>query len=172
MKTPASFLAVILFAAALPLAAQQAAVEYNPVSCWRSDEMAVLSMGTSTDGNLRAFYRRAEATDWCWVDGTNAGLNSSVVMPKFEDGAIIEYYFTTVLRNQITARSPHIYRVKVSSQCDTNFTRKVPYLIFGCTSTKGAQPSAMGAGYSAGKLTTTEPPHPTPDTPTTSANGH
>ena len=172
MKTPARFLAALLFLAALPLAAQQqTTVEFNPVSCWRADEMAVLRVGTTTDGTLRAFYRRAESTDWCWVDGNNAGQNSSITMPKFEQDAEIEYYFTTIVRSQITARSSHIYRAKVTSRCDTLFTRKVPYLVFGCSSASSGSPSAVGAAYSAKSISAPPScPESSPDTPCTASH--
>jgi hypothetical protein len=181
MKTRISF-AVVFFVSALPLFAQQAPVqpqparmtqpqariEYTPVGCFRADEMNILSMWTTSEGVLRAYFRPVGGSDWCSVEGQNLGKNSIVVMPKFDDGKEYEYYFVTIKKNEITARSSRVYRARVTPHCDTLVSRKTAFLILDCNPLGGGMPAAMGAGYSAKDVASTDyPPLASPDKPTT-----
>jgi hypothetical protein len=169
-----SLSAASLFAQQAPVQPQsqltrmpQARIEYTPVGCFVADEMNILSMWTTSEGVLRAYFRPVNGTDWCSVEGQNLGKNSIVVMPKFDDGKEYEYYFVTIKRNEITARSSRIYRARVTPHCDTLVSRKTAFLILDCNPNSGGMPAAMGAGYTAKDIASTDfPPLASPDKPT------
>lgn len=143
---------VFLAGSAFALQAQmQSVIDYNPVSCIRAGEMPDLQLvlPTGQTGTLRAYFRRVGASDWCSVDGKNFGQLSSVVLPKFNEGEEIEYYFVLVENSAVIAKSPRIYRVKATPTCATLYARHSTIIAIDCAGpddTPIAPP--MGAAYS------------------------
>lgn len=139
---------VLATAAQAQLLPTQNVIEYQPVSCIRADEVPLLQMSVSTEGDLRAFFRRVSTTDWCSVDGTNQGPLSNVRLPKFEDGDHIEYFFVLLDGNRVIARSPEIYRVKAADRCDTLIARNIIMIPMMCSPNgTNSIPASMGAGF-------------------------
>jgi hypothetical protein len=136
-----------LAAAAVLLAASTAAVaqhpnnshliDYKPVSCIRAGELPLLQMGVSTEGELRAYFRRINTTDWCSVMGTNEGPLSRVVLPKFDNGDEIEYFLVVIQGRRVVSRSQRIYRAVVSSECGAMFARHILKLDLSCEEEQG-----------------------------------
>ena len=173
MKTRVLFAVAVLTLAALGASAQPGSIDFTPVACVVAGEMPALQMATADKGELRAYFRRINTTDWCSVVGVNLGKLSSVTMPKFEIGDEIEYFFVVVDNKQVVAKSPQIYRFKVTERCDTPIARHTIMIIMDCAQTgPGAIPSSMGAGYSL-KRSTSEgtPPFGSPDRPVTGVPG-
>lgn len=144
----AFILSVALFSFALAASAQdEGTIGYSPVSCVRAGEMPVLQVSLSQTGALRAFFRRVNTTDWCSVEGKNEGPLSSVTLPKFEANEEIEYYFLLIDGKRVMAKSPQIYRVKVTNACETPFARHILMLTMDCSNKgPGSMPASMGAG--------------------------
>ena len=150
MKTRLLF-AVLAAAAALTAGAQQArrpALNFVPLDCVKSGELALLQVDITAPGELRAYFRRVNTTDWCSVEGTNEGPLSRVVLPRFESGDEIEYFFVLLEGNRITARSPRLYRSRVSTSCETPFARHVLPMMMNCSPDQSAVPSSMSAAQS------------------------
>jgi hypothetical protein len=144
----AILLSLALAALAFTASAQEeGSIGYSPVSCVRAGEMPVLQVSLSQTGTLRAFFRRVNSTDWCSVEGKNEGPLSSVTLPKFEQNDEIEYYFLLIDGKRVMAKSPQIYRVKVTNACETPFARHVLMITMDCSNKgPGSMPASMGAG--------------------------
>jgi hypothetical protein len=164
----------VLAAAALALAALTMSAEvknginHTPVSCVRAGELPLLQVDATGKGELRGYFRRTNTTDWCSVEGTNDGPLSRVVLPKFENGDEIEYFFVLIDGVRVVSRSPRIYRVRVSNECDTAFARHIIRMTMNCGEEAQAIPSSLGAGYQVGdNIVQGNPPRVSPDQPET-----
>jgi hypothetical protein len=157
---------LLLCSATAAFAQQQGTIDYHAISCVRGGEMTVMQMSVQDKGLLRAYFRRAGATDWCSVDGTNRGPLSTVTLPKFDEGDEIEYYFVVINGKQVVAKSPQIYRAKATSSCDANVARHVMSLPMECLPA-GSNPIAdsMAAGYALNSTTGVDPEFASPDRP-------
>ena len=165
MKTRA--LAAALLAFAFTAGAEvKNGLEHTPTACIRGGELPLLQVHATGEGELRGYFRRINTTDWCSVEGTNDGPLSRVVLPKFEQGDDIEYFFVLLQGRRVVARSPHIYKVHVNGQCSLPFARNILRLSMSCGADAQGIPSAMGAGYSLnGELVEGQPRYATPDRP-------
>jgi hypothetical protein len=158
--------ATLLITTAAFAAEKQASMQYTPISCIKGGELPLLQMNIDGEGELRAYFRRINSTDWCSVEGTNAGPLSRVVLPKFDSGDEIEYFFVLIQGRRVVARSPHIYRVHVNAECNLPFARHIQRLSLSCGEDVQGIPSAMGAGYAVGdSLVEGDPDFATPDRP-------
>lgn len=173
MKTRTLLLAAAAIAA-LTAGGQQpkpkkAAMNFTPVSCIRGGELALLQVDVDTSNpkaELRAYFRRVNTTDWCSVEGTNEGPLSRVVLPKFENGEEIEYFFVMLEGRRVVTRSPRMYRSRVAQSCETPFARHVMRVSMNCGQDQAAIPSSVGAGYSIDPdYVAGEPVKPSPDVP-------
>ena len=99
------------------------------------------------EGELRAYFRRINTTDWCSVEGTNDGPLSRVVLPKFETGDEIEYFFVLLDGRRVVARSPRIYRARVTRRLRDRRSRATSQLALSCGEDAQAIPASFGAGY-------------------------
>ena len=167
------FVALVLVLAALTASAQmQPQIDFSPVSCFRSGEMPVLAVGVDRPGTLRAFFRHVGTTDWCSVDGENRGKVSSVVLPQFNTGDDIEYYFVVLQGKQVVAKSPNLYRSAVNAGCETAYARHPLRIVSECLP-PGQNPvaQAIGAGLALKSTTdTSNPREASPKCPDTSRN--
>lgn len=164
-------LRALTIAAALLLAntggaAPKISMSYTPVSCFKAEELPLMQLTVEGTGELRSYFRRINSTDWCSVEGKNDGPLSNVVLPKFNNGDEIEYFFVLIQGRRVVARSPRIYRARVSDECQLPFARHVLQLSLSCGEEVQAIPGAMGAGYAVGdKLIDGDPPTGSPDRP-------
>jgi hypothetical protein len=171
---------VAVLLAALPLGAQSAApatpkpnavpksgaIQYTPTECARAGELPLMQLSVEGKGELRAYFRRLNTTDWCSVEGTNDGPLSRVVLPKFDPGDEIEYFFVLLDGRRVAARSQRIYRLKVTNECGTAWARHVMRFSLSCGDDPGGVPSAVGAGYAVDEeFIDNEPPFSSPDRP-------
>jgi hypothetical protein len=146
MHRKAIFVAIVIAAAALTVSAQlQPQIDFSPVSCFRADDMPVLTVGVDRPGTLRAFFRHVGTTDWCSVDGENRGKVSSVVLPEFKVGDDIEYYFVLLQGKVVVAKSPNLYRSSVNTACDTPINRHPLQIAMECLP-RGENPVAQSIG--------------------------
>jgi hypothetical protein len=140
---------------------------FTPISCVKSGELALLQLDVAGKGELRAYFRRVNTTDWCSVEGTNEGPLSRVVLPKFETGDEIEYFFVLLDGRQVMARSPRMYRSTVSATCESPFARHVIKMSMNCGAEENAIPSSIGAGLALSESHVYDhPPYGSPDRPT------
>jgi hypothetical protein len=147
-------------------AAPKVTMSYTPVSCLKAGELPLMQLNVDGTGELRCYFRRINSTDWCSVEGKNDGPLSSVVLPKFDNGDEIEYFFVLLQGRRVVARSPRIYRARVSDECQLPFARHVLQLSLSCGEEVQAVPAAMGAGYAVDeKLIEGNPPTGSPDRP-------
>jgi hypothetical protein len=168
MKTRVLFAACALAAATITgsaLAQGQNGVEHTPVSCVRAGELPLLQVTTAAEGELRGYFRRTNTTDWCSVEGVNEGPLSRVVLPKFEAGDEIEYFFVLIKGSRVEGRSSRIYRVRVTADCDAAWARHLIRLSMNCSEESQAIPSAIAAGIQSGELRRGNPPYASPDRP-------
>lgn len=150
----------------LPVFAERSVVEYLPVDCIRGGELPLLQVKVRGEGELRAYFRRINTTDWCSVEGVNEGPLSRVVLPKFEDGDEIEFFFVLLDGRRVVARSPKIFRARVTPVCETAWARHILRLSLSCGQDAEAIPSAVAAGQSIDpELVDEVPPQGSPDTP-------
>jgi len=143
--------AVIVLALAAVASAQppKNLIDYTPISCMRADQMAVLQLNAYEKGELRAFFRKVNTTDWCSVEGDNLGPLSRIVLPKFEKGDEVEYFLVLLDGKRVIGKSPQIYRVAVSEKCESPWARHIIMISMDCTNDgMGSIPSSMGAGFS------------------------
>jgi len=155
-------IAAALFACAAPLfaAGQQGTIDYKPQSCIVGDEMPLFQVETHDDGILRAYFRRVNTTDWCYVDGENRNSYSTITLPKVLPGNEIEYYFIVLKGDEVVAKSPKIYRAKAMDHCDAAFNRHALVLTLECLPpSQNPMANSLAAAYSA-RVT-----HPRPDSP-------
>jgi hypothetical protein len=164
-----ALITALCLAAAFTAGAQTAkknVIEYSPITCIKEGELALMQMNIASEGELRAYFRRINTTDWCSVEGTNEGPLSRVVLPKFEEGEEIEYFFVVLDGRRVVARSPRIYRARVSRECEAPFARHVVRLDMACGQDAQGIPAMYGAGYALGEeLIVTQPPFGSPDRP-------
>jgi hypothetical protein len=147
-------------------AAPGISMEYTPVSCIKAGELPLLQLKIEGEGELRSYFRRINSTDWCSVEGLNDGPLSRVVLPKFENGDEIEYFFVLLQGRRVVARSPRIYRARVSDDCQLPFARHILKLSLSCGQDDQAIPGALGAGYAVEeRLIEGDPPVGSPDRP-------
>ncbi|HYO78949.1 MAG TPA: hypothetical protein VE010_20975 [Thermoanaerobaculia bacterium] len=158
--------ALLLTSGAFAQPAKRVTMDYTPISCIKGGELPLMQLNIAGEGELRSYFRRTNSTDWCSVEGTNDGPLSRVVLPKFDAGDEIEYFFVLIQGRRVVARSPHIYRVRVNAQCGVAFARHVQRLALSCGETAQGVPSAMGAGYALDDaLVEGDPTYATPDRP-------
>lgn len=166
MKTRALLAAVVLLAALSVSAEVKTGIEHSGVSCIRGGELPLLQVSVEQKGELRGYFRRINTTDWCSVEGTNDGPLSRVVLPKFENGDEIEYFFVLIDGVRILARSPRIYRARVTEQCETAWARHVLRLTMNCGEDAQGVPSSLASGYMLDdRLVKGDPPRVSPDQP-------
>lgn len=173
MKTT---LAAAVLLLALPLAAQSknnnsnsnGSIQYTPATCVRGGELPLMQLNVEGKGELRAYFRRLNTTDWCSVEGVNDGPLSRVVLPKFDPGDEIEYFFVLIDGRRVVARSQRIYRVKVTNECEAAWARHVLRFSLACGDDPGGIPSSIGAGFAVEEeLIDNNPPFSSPDRPVT-----
>lgn len=159
--------AAIVLAATVTVAQEPMSIKHEPVTCLRGGEMPSLQMQVVGEGELRAYFRRINTTDWCSVEGVNDGPLSRVTLPKFELGDEIEYFFVLLEGRRVMARSGTIYRAKVTQQCETPWLRYNFRLVMDCgENTAGSIASSSAAGYSIRNvLVDGRPPYSSPDRP-------
>ena len=156
----------LLLLAGAGVAQQRASLRFTPVSCIKAGELPLLQLHIEGKGELRSYFRRINSTDWCSVEGLNDGPLSRVVLPKFDNGDEIEYFFVLIDGRRVVARSPRIYRARVADECEMPFARHVAKLSLSCGTDVQAVPSAMGAGYAVDdELIAGDPPTGSPDAP-------
>jgi hypothetical protein len=166
MKARALIAAVALLFASVGDAQQKVSMSFNPITCIKAGELPLLQLNIEGKGELRSYFRRINSTDWCSVEGLNDGPLSRVILPKFENGDEIEYFFVLLQGRRVVARSPRIYRSRVSNECQMPFARHVLMLSLSCGEEAQAVPSAMGAGYAVDdELIEGDPPTGSPDRP-------
>lgn len=142
------------------------ALQYTPVTCIRAGELPLLQLKIEGEGDLRCYFRRINTTDWCSVDGVNEGPLSRVVLPKFEPGDEIEYFFVLLDGRRVAARSPRIYRASVNNECELPWARNVIRFSMSCGDDPAGIPTSLGAGYAIGdKIVHGNPPLSSPDRP-------
>lgn len=159
--------ASVALAAVVAVAQEPLSIKHEPVTCIRGGEMPSLQMKVDGEGELRAYFRRINTTDWCSVEGVNDGPLSRVTLPKFEIGDEIEYFFVLLDGRRVLARSGTIYRVRVTEGCETPWVRYSLRLSMDCgENTAGSIPSSTVAGYSVRNvLVDGRPPYSSPDRP-------
>jgi len=159
--------AAVLLAATVATAQGLMSISHEPVVCVKEGEMPSLQMKVDGKGELRAYFRRINTTDWCSVEGTNDGPLSHVTLPKFEGGDEIEYFFVLLDNRRVLARSGTIYRARVTQACETPYVRYNLRLTMDCgENTAGSIPSSTAAGYSVNdRLVNGRPPYGSPDKP-------
>jgi hypothetical protein len=140
-------------------------IQHTPGACVRAGELPLLQVTTDGEGELRGYFRRINTTDWCSVEGVNEGPLSRVVLPKFESGDEIEYFFVLIDGMRVISRSAQIYRTRVTAQCDTAWARHLTRLTMNCSEEAQAIPAALGAGFLIGDVTDGNPPYASPDRP-------
>ena len=158
----AAFTVLSAFAASAQLTPQKVSMEYTPVSCIRAGELALMQLQIQGEGEVRGYFRRINTSDWCSVEGTNLGPVSRVVLPKFDAGDEIEYFFVLVQGRRVMARSPRIYRTRVTTDCELPYARHNFKLSLSCGQDAQGIPSSMGAGYA---VSTSTPCVSSPDSP-------
>lgn len=143
-------------------------LSFNPINCVKAGELALLQLDVAGKGEVRAYFRRVNTTDWCSVEGTNDGPLSRVVLPKFDAGDEIEYFFVLLEGQQVMARSQRMYRSRVSAECQSPFARHVIKITMNCGDDQAAIPSSIGAGLALSEeFVGGEGPYGSPDRPTT-----
>lgn len=166
MKIRALAVLSMAFLSLPTLAEPKNAIEHSQPKCIKAGELPLLQVHARGEGELRGYFRRVNSTDWCSVIGTNEGPLSRVVLPRFENGDEIEYFFVLVDGAEIRGRSPRIYRVRITGQCEVAWARHVMPLSLSCGHDAQAIPAALMAGYSLGdKLVRGNPPQVSPDRP-------
>ena len=156
-----------LFAAALLASATAFAadphsgtIDYKPQSCIVGDEMPLFRVETHDEGILRAYFRRVNTTDWCYVDGENRNSYSTVTLPKVRPSDEIEYYFIVLKGDEVVAKSPKIYRAQAMDHCDAMYNRHALVLTLECLPpAQNPMASSLAAAY-ATQLTTPTPASP------------
>ena len=166
MKTRILVSVVSLLCATGAFAQQQGTIEHTPEACVLGGELPMMMVVTADDGLLRAYFRRLGTIDWCSVDGINLGKASNVILPRFDVGTDIEYYFVVLRGKQVVAKSPQIYRTKALLHCDSPFARHAINLVMECLP-PGQNPiaTAMNAGFHTKPTDDGKPPVQSPEKP-------
>jgi len=158
MRARTLFLATLAIAAFGATAQTKSVIDYKPVACVKGAELPVLQMTVEGKGELRAYFRRINTTDWCSVEGVNDGPLSRIVLPKFDTGDEIEYFIVLIDGRRVVARSPRIYRVRVTDDCENPFARHIIKISMSCGDDGSGIPSSLGAGYALTRRIGTEQP--------------
>src|SRR5207253_3150882 len=96
----------------------------------------------------------------------NLGKASNVVLPRFDVGTDIEYYFVVLKGKQVVAKSAQIYRTKATSKCDSPFARHSINLVMECLPpAQNPIASAMNAGYHTQSTSVDNTPRQSPEKP-------
>jgi len=148
--TATFFAAILLLTAGTALAQPGDILDYKPVECLMGGESGMLQLNVTQPGELRAYFRHINSTEWCSVEGQNLGRLSTVVMPKFNVGDEIEYFFVLLDGKKVLAKSPEIYRVKNTSGCDTNIARHSTTFAIDCGQSVAGMPAANAAAHAFG----------------------
>lgn len=144
MKRTVLVAVLLAIAAAATAAPPKNMLDYTPISCAKAGEMPVLQVNAHEKGELRAFFRKVNTTDWCSVEGDNLGPLSKVVLPKFENGDEIEYFLVLLDGKRVIGKSPQIYRVAVSDSCESAWARHIIMISMDCNlDGLGSIPSSM-----------------------------
>lgn len=160
------FATALLALAAFGTSAETLKLDYRPIACMRGGELPVLQLNVEGKGELRAYFRRVNTTDWCSVEGENNGPLSRIVLPKFDTGDEIEYFIVLIQGRRVMARSPRIYRAQVTDQCQSAFARHIIKVSLSCGDEPNGIPTSMFAGYKVGEpLVVGRPPIGSPDRP-------
>ena len=166
MKKRALLIVLLLAVSFTGTAQQRNGIDFTPLACIRGGELALLQPKVVGPGELRAYFRRINTTDWCSVEGTNEGPLSRVVLPKFEVGDEIEYFFVLLDGRRVVSRSSMIYRSRVTDDCESPWARHVVKISMSCGDEATGIPTSIGAGLSVGKDVITQVPTPgSPDRP-------
>ncbi|HEX7191281.1 MAG TPA: hypothetical protein VF381_06885 [Thermoanaerobaculia bacterium] len=164
MKRTATLLAALSLVVAGAAFAQPGDVlDYTPVECMPGGQSAMLQLNVTQKGELRAYFRHVNSTEWCSVVGNNAGRLSTVVMPKFQVGDEIEYFFVLLDGKRVIAKSPEIYRVKNTSGCDAYIARHSTTFSIDCGQSIAGMPASNAAAHALGYGT--PPTNPSPERP-------
>jgi len=147
MKRTALVLAVSMMFPTGAVFAQGNAIDHTPTGCIRAGASPLLQLNVDPKGELRAYFRRVNTTDWCSVEGKNLGPLSQVVMPKFELGDEIEYFFVVLNGSKVVAKSPRVYRAKATDGCDGNIARHMLDVQIDCSRLDDVVPAGMEAGF-------------------------
>lgn len=157
------FAAISLLIAGAALAQPGDVLDYTPVPCMHGGESAMLQLSVGQKGELRAYFRHINSTEWCSVEGQNEGRLSTVVMPKFETGDEVEYFFVLLDGKRVIAKSPEIYRAKNTSGCETNIARHSTTFTIDCGMSAVGIPASNAAGMALGASAV--PGNPSPERP-------
>jgi len=163
MKRTAIALVAALLLPTVPLLAQGEMIDHNAVGCIRAAEAPLMQVSVEPKGELRGYFRRINTTDWCSVEGKNLGPLSSVVLPKFEAGDEIEYFFVVLQGKRVIAKSPRVYRAKATQGCENNVARHMLDVAIDCSRIDDVLPAALEAAYRVPVLAT--PPGTSPFKP-------
>ena len=157
-------LITVLLAATMALGQEQNPIEYKPVDCVLPEELSVLQLNVTIPGEIRAYFRFVNTTEWCWVRGSNFKEASTVVLPKFHSGQEIEYFFVVLEGKRVIAKSPVLYRVKTADRCDTLIARHSTDFVVDCSHEVSGSANSFLAGNSI-HTTPNHPPSVSPDRP-------
>jgi hypothetical protein len=172
MRTRILISAALLLVAATASPQQQGTIEHTPLSCIIGGELPMMMVSTVDDGLLRAYFRRLGTVDWCSVDGMNLGKASNVILPRFDVGTNIEYYFVVLKGRQVIAKSPEIYKTKATARCDSPFARHAINLVMECLPpSQNPIASALGAGFHTKSTTVDQAPRQSPEKPERTGGG-
>src|SRR4051794_32147434 len=114
MKRTALVLAIAMLLPPVSLFAQGNVIDHTATGCIRAGEAPLMQVNADSKGELRGYFRRVNTTDWCSVIGENLGPLSHVVLPKFNSGDEIEYFFVVLNGKNVVAKSPRVYRAKAT----------------------------------------------------------
>jgi len=163
MKRTAIALAAALLLPTAPLLAQGEMIDHNAIGCIRAGDAPLMQVSVEPKGELRAYFRRVNTTDWCSVEGNNLGPLSNVVLPKFEAGDEIEYFFVVLQGKRVIAKSPRVYRAKATQGCENHVARHMLDVAIDCSRIDDVLPAALEAAYRVPVLAT--PPGSSPFKP-------
>jgi len=156
--------AALLLAAGSVFAQQQGTIDFKEETCFPGGEMPLIKVVTHDEGTLRAYFRKVGTADWCSVDGMNEHGLSNIILPKFEMGEEIEYYFIVLQGDRVMAKSPKLYRSKAIDHCESPVARHTMLLTLQCLPpVQNPMASSLAAGYAAKSNT---PHNVSPEQPT------
>ena len=166
MKSPIAFaFAALLLAATTGFAQDPELIQYQPVTCIVPNQLALLQLGVAVPGEIRAYFRHVNTTEWCWVQGNNYGPASTVVLPEFHPGDEVEYFFVVLDKKRVIAKSPVLYRARTDEHCQTLIARHSFEFAVDCTHEVSGTANSFMAGNAVTPKDVVPPPHISPDTP-------
>ena len=163
MKSTLLAAAISLLVAGAVFAQTGGVINYTPVGCLPGGESAMLQLNVTQKGELRAYFRHLNSTEWCSVVGNNEGALSTVVLPTFQTADEIEYFFVLLDGKRVIAKSPEIYRVKNTPHCDSNVARHSTTFAIDCGQSVAGMPASNAAAHALGFGT--QPTNPSPERP-------